>query len=82
MKSYRLAELIYAEVTGLKARPQIDFFFYFFGTVNPIVEDVRVRGDAAVKEEFFKQFQDSNGICTELVSFAGSSSRIFRENLM
>ncbi|TVU02281.1 hypothetical protein EJB05_52236 [Eragrostis curvula] len=48
MKSYRLSELSYAEVTGLKARPRIDFSS-IFSTVNPIVEDVRVRGDAAVK---------------------------------
>ncbi|OEL23449.1 Histidinol dehydrogenase, chloroplastic [Dichanthelium oligosanthes] len=49
MKSYRLSELSDAEVSGLKARPRIDFSS-IFGTVNPIVEDVRVRGDAAVKD--------------------------------
>ncbi|XP_066366387.1 histidinol dehydrogenase, chloroplastic-like isoform X2 [Miscanthus floridulus] len=48
MKSYRLSELSDAEFSGLKARPRIDFSS-IFGTVNPIVEDVRVRGDAAVK---------------------------------
>ncbi|KAG2545440.1 hypothetical protein PVAP13_9KG309471 [Panicum virgatum] len=49
MKSYRLSELSDAEVSGLKARPRIDFSS-IFGTVNPIVEDVRIRGDAAVKD--------------------------------
>ncbi|KAF0900598.1 hypothetical protein E2562_033120 [Oryza meyeriana var. granulata] len=49
MKSYRLSELSVAEVSGLKARPRIDFSS-IFGMVNPIVEDVRVRGDAAVKD--------------------------------
>ncbi|RLN42552.1 histidinol dehydrogenase, chloroplastic isoform X1 [Panicum miliaceum] len=49
MKSFRLSELSDAEVSGLKARPRIDFSS-IFGTVNPIVEDVRVRGDAAVKD--------------------------------
>ncbi|CAN6297552.1 unnamed protein product [Urochloa humidicola] len=49
MKSYRLSELSDAEVSSLKARPRIDFSS-IFGTVNPIVEDVRVRGDAAVKD--------------------------------
>ncbi|KAG2534746.1 hypothetical protein PVAP13_9NG080700 [Panicum virgatum] len=49
MKSYRLSELSDADLSGLKARPRIDFSS-IFGTVNPIVEDVRVRGDAAVKD--------------------------------
>jgi histidinol dehydrogenase len=49
MKSFRLSDLSDAEASGLKARPRIDFSS-IFGTVNPIVEDVRVRGDAAVKE--------------------------------
>ncbi|KAF7016396.1 hypothetical protein CFC21_030016 [Triticum aestivum] len=49
MKSYRLSDLSDAEVSGLKARPRIDFTS-IFSTVNPIVEDVRVRGDAAVKD--------------------------------
>ncbi|KAF0903655.1 hypothetical protein E2562_028365 [Oryza meyeriana var. granulata] len=48
MKSYRLSELSDAEVSGLKACPRIDFSI--FGMVNPIVEDVRVRGDVAVKD--------------------------------
>ncbi|XP_038987880.1 histidinol dehydrogenase, chloroplastic isoform X1 [Phoenix dactylifera] len=47
MKSYRLSELSHAEVEGLKARPRIDFTS-IFSTVNPIVDDVRIRGDAAV----------------------------------
>ncbi|CAL1402824.1 unnamed protein product [Linum trigynum] len=49
MKSYRLSELNRAEVDGLKARPRIDFSS-IFSVVNPIVDDVRTRGDAAVKE--------------------------------
>ncbi|KAK9096231.1 hypothetical protein Sjap_021728 [Stephania japonica] len=47
MKSYRLSELTQTEVDGLKARPRIDFSS-IFGIVNPIVDDVRNRGDAAV----------------------------------
>ncbi|KAJ6724101.1 HISTIDINOL DEHYDROGENASE HDH [Salix viminalis] len=49
MKSYRLSELSNAEVESLKARPRIDFSS-IFGTVNPIVDDVRQRGDDAVKD--------------------------------
>ncbi|XP_068656427.1 histidinol dehydrogenase, chloroplastic [Aristolochia californica] len=49
MKSYRISELNQVEVDSLKARPRIDFSS-IFSVVNPIVEDVRNRGDAAVKE--------------------------------
>ncbi|TQD77126.1 hypothetical protein C1H46_037330 [Malus baccata] len=49
MKSYRLSELSPPEVESLKARPRIDFSS-IFSTVNPIVDEVRKRGDAAVKE--------------------------------
>ncbi|KAF9617558.1 hypothetical protein IFM89_037370, partial [Coptis chinensis] len=49
MKSYKLSELTPTEVNGLKARPRIDFSS-IFSTVNPIVDDVRTRGDAAVIE--------------------------------
>ncbi|XP_059652855.1 histidinol dehydrogenase, chloroplastic-like isoform X2 [Cornus florida] len=49
MKSYRLSELTQAEVHNLKARPRIDFSS-IFNIVHPIVEDVRGRGDAAVKD--------------------------------
>ncbi|XP_021889782.1 histidinol dehydrogenase, chloroplastic [Carica papaya] len=49
MKSYRLSELTHAEVESLKARPRIDFSS-IFGTVQPIIDDVRNRGDAAVKQ--------------------------------
>ncbi|KAG6794247.1 hypothetical protein POTOM_003486 [Populus tomentosa] len=49
MKSYRLSELNNSEVESLKARPRIDFSS-IFGIVNPIVDDVRQRGDAAVKD--------------------------------
>ncbi|PAN16262.1 hypothetical protein PAHAL_3G049000 [Panicum hallii] len=65
MKSYRLSELSDAELRGLKARPRIDFSS-IFGTVNPIVEDVRVRGDAAVKdytEKFDKVTLDDVVVC-------------------
>ncbi|XP_047066866.1 histidinol dehydrogenase, chloroplastic isoform X2 [Lolium rigidum] len=61
MKSYRLSDLSDAEVSGLRARPRIDFTS-IFSTVNPIVEDVRVRGDAAVKdytEKFDKVLLDN-----------------------
>ncbi|KAJ1293320.1 hypothetical protein BS78_01G058900 [Paspalum vaginatum] len=54
MKSYRLSELSDAEVTGLKARPRIDFSS-IFGTVNPIVEDVRVRGER-LRSNFTEKF--------------------------
>ncbi|KAK9162488.1 hypothetical protein Syun_003390 [Stephania yunnanensis] len=47
MKSYRLSELTQTEVDKLKARPRIDFSS-IFSIVNPIVDDVRNRGDAAV----------------------------------
>ncbi|GMP71652.1 hypothetical protein CsSME_00029978 [Camellia sinensis var. sinensis] len=49
MKSYRLSELTKDELSGLKARPRIDFSS-IFTTVQPIVDDVRHRGDAAVKD--------------------------------
>ncbi|KAJ8758766.1 hypothetical protein K2173_000487 [Erythroxylum novogranatense] len=49
MKSYRLSELTHTEVESLKSRPRIDFTS-IFSTVNPIVDDVRSRGDAAVKD--------------------------------
>ncbi|XP_031405305.1 histidinol dehydrogenase, chloroplastic isoform X1 [Punica granatum] len=49
MKSYRLSELTHAEANSLKARPRIDFSS-IFGLVNPIVDDVHSRGDAAVKD--------------------------------
>ncbi|XP_002523482.2 histidinol dehydrogenase, chloroplastic isoform X2 [Ricinus communis] len=49
MKSYRLSELTRTEVDSLKARPRIDFSS-IFSIVNPIVDGVRSRGDAAVKE--------------------------------
>ncbi|XP_064981252.1 histidinol dehydrogenase, chloroplastic-like isoform X4 [Musa acuminata AAA Group] len=47
MKSYKLSELTHTEVDSLKARPPIDFSS-IFSVVNPIVDDVRCRGDAAV----------------------------------
>uniref|UniRef100_A0A5B7B5U4 Histidinol dehydrogenase, chloroplastic n=1 Tax=Davidia involucrata TaxID=16924 RepID=A0A5B7B5U4_DAVIN len=49
MKSYRLSELSQAELSTLKARPRIDFSS-IFNTVQPIVDDVRKRGDAAIKD--------------------------------
>ncbi|GAB2210544.1 hypothetical protein Drorol1_Dr00015812 [Drosera rotundifolia] len=49
MKSYRLSELSVEEVDRLKARPRIDFSS-IFSVVQPIVDDVHGRGDAAVKE--------------------------------
>lgn len=49
MKSYKLSELTQAQVNSLKARPRIDFSS-IFNLVNPIVDDVRSRGDAAVKD--------------------------------
>ncbi|XP_027114302.1 histidinol dehydrogenase, chloroplastic-like isoform X5 [Coffea arabica] len=47
MRSYRLSDLNQSEVDNLKARPRIDFSSIFS---VPIVDDVRGRGDAAVKE--------------------------------
>lgn len=59
MKSYKLSELSRAEVESLKARPRIDFSS-IFRMVNPIIDAVRGRGDAAVKESgllsFFSSF--------------------------
>ncbi|KAG7012571.1 Histidinol dehydrogenase, chloroplastic, partial [Cucurbita argyrosperma subsp. argyrosperma] len=49
MKSYKLSELNHDAVTSLKARPRIDFSS-IFGVVQPIVDDVRNRGDAAVRD--------------------------------
>ncbi|KAL9229072.1 hypothetical protein vseg_004586 [Gypsophila vaccaria] len=49
MKSYKLSELSLSEVDNLKSRPRIDFSS-IFGVVQPIVDDVRTRGDDAVKE--------------------------------
>ncbi|XP_010251784.1 PREDICTED: histidinol dehydrogenase, chloroplastic isoform X2 [Nelumbo nucifera] len=47
MKSYKLSELSQTEVDSLKARPRIDFSS-IFRVVQPIVDDVRSRGDGAV----------------------------------
>ncbi|KAK1315453.1 hypothetical protein QJS10_CPA06g00541 [Acorus calamus] len=49
MKSYKLSEMSLAEVEGLKARPRIDFSS-IFSVVNPIIDDVRSRGDQAVSD--------------------------------
>ncbi|PIN19139.1 Histidinol dehydrogenase [Handroanthus impetiginosus] len=49
MKSYKLSDLSRTEVDSLKARPRIDFSS-IFNVVQPIVDDIRSRGDAAVKE--------------------------------
>ncbi|MED6192344.1 hypothetical protein PIB30_009153 [Stylosanthes scabra] len=55
MKSYRLLELTDSELQSLKARPRVDFSSVFaVDNVNPIVDDVRTRGDAAVKEYIWK----------------------------
>ncbi|KAG4166347.1 hypothetical protein ERO13_A13G125500v2 [Gossypium hirsutum] len=48
MKSYKLPELSHVEVESLKARPRIDFSS-IFSVIQPIVDDVRSRGDAAVR---------------------------------
>ncbi|XP_074580131.1 histidinol dehydrogenase, chloroplastic isoform X2 [Curcuma longa] len=47
MKSYKLSDLTHNEVKSLKARPRIDFSS-IFSIVDPIVDDVRCRGDASV----------------------------------
>lgn len=49
MKFYKLSELPVAEVDKLKARPRIDFSSVF-EIVQPIIDDVRSRGDDAVKD--------------------------------
>ncbi|GMH22407.1 hypothetical protein Nepgr_024250 [Nepenthes gracilis] len=49
MKSYKLSELTLVELNSLKARPRIDFSS-IFSLVQPIVDDVRSRGDDAVKD--------------------------------
>ncbi|XP_051121302.1 histidinol dehydrogenase, chloroplastic isoform X2 [Andrographis paniculata] len=53
MKSYKLSDLSATEVDSLKARPRIDFSS-IFGVVQPIVDDIRSRGDAAVKDYTFR----------------------------
>ncbi|XP_073274639.1 histidinol dehydrogenase, chloroplastic isoform X1 [Primulina huaijiensis] len=49
MKTYKLSDLTRTEVDSLKARPRIDFSSIFV-VVQPIVDDIRSRGDAAVKD--------------------------------
>lgn len=49
MKSYGLSELSKTEVDSLKARPCVDFSS-IFSKVQPIVDHVCNRGDAAVSE--------------------------------
>ncbi|XP_042062863.1 histidinol dehydrogenase, chloroplastic-like isoform X2 [Salvia splendens] len=49
MKSYKLADLSRTEVDSLKSRPRIDFSS-IFNVVQPIVDDIRSKGDAAVKD--------------------------------
>ncbi|KAL6495774.1 Histidinol dehydrogenase, chloroplastic [Orobanche gracilis] len=49
MTSYKLSDLSKTEVESLKARPRIDFQSVF-NVVQPIIDDVRSRGDAAVKD--------------------------------
>ncbi|XP_075501992.1 histidinol dehydrogenase, chloroplastic isoform X2 [Primulina tabacum] len=49
MKTYKLSDLTRTEVDCLKTRPRIDFSS-IFGVVQPIVDDIRSRGDAAVKD--------------------------------
>ncbi|KAL3629930.1 Histidinol dehydrogenase, chloroplastic [Castilleja foliolosa] len=53
MKSYKLSDLSRTEVDSLKARPRIDFRS-IFDVVQPIIDDVRSRGDAAVKDYTMK----------------------------
>ncbi|RLM99433.1 histidinol dehydrogenase, chloroplastic isoform X1 [Panicum miliaceum] len=62
MKSYRLSELSDAELRGLKARPRIDFSS-IFSTVNPIVEDVRVRAMLLLRKKFDKVTLDDVVVC-------------------
>ncbi|CAI5502710.1 unnamed protein product [Closterium sp. Naga37s-1] len=49
LRVFRLADLAEDDVAQLLTRPRIDFSS-IFSTVGPIVEDVRQRGDEAVKE--------------------------------
>ncbi|KAM7263554.1 hypothetical protein ACFE04_001237 [Oxalis oulophora] len=49
MKSYSLSELTPIQVDALKSRPRIDFTS-IFSIVQPIVDDVRTRGDSAVTD--------------------------------
>lgn len=56
LKAYKLSQLSAVELNNLKARPRIDFSS-IFKTVNPIVEDVRSRGDAAVLD-YTSRFDD------------------------
>ncbi|KAJ6825782.1 histidinol dehydrogenase, chloroplastic isoform X1 [Iris pallida] len=67
MKSYRLSELSRDEVSGLRARPRIDFTA-IFGIVKPIVNDVQSRGDAAVVDYTSKFDKVALDNVVELVS--------------
>ncbi|CAL8467003.1 g6539 [Coccomyxa elongata] len=49
LKTYKASELSTADLLALTARPRIDFTS-ILDTVAPIVDDVRRRGDAAVKD--------------------------------
>eukprot|EP00897_Mesotaenium_endlicherianum_P009596 jgi/Mesen1/8665/ME000504S08106 len=49
LRTFRMVDLPEDELRVLLARPRIDFSS-IYKTVEPIVEDVRVRGDAAVKD--------------------------------
>ncbi|KAF3321641.1 Histidinol dehydrogenase [Carex littledalei] len=67
MKSYKLCDLNDTEINGLKSRPRIDFSS-IFSTVTPIVDDVRTRGDEAVKDYTAKFDKVALDSIVELVS--------------
>lgn len=63
LRTFRLADLSHTEVQGLLARPRIDLS-QILGVVEPIVDDVRRRGDDAVRE-YTKKF---DGVDLELLT--------------
>ncbi|EIE26673.1 histidinol dehydrogenase [Coccomyxa subellipsoidea C-169] len=70
LKTYKASELSTGDLLALTARPRIDFTS-ILDTVTPIVEDVRKRGDAAVKE-FTARFDgvDLSSVCVPIEELA------------
>eukprot|EP00793_Prasinoderma_coloniale_P002078 PRCOL_00002586-RA len=68
LPSYRLSELSEEEVAKLLQRPRIDFTS-IFGRVQPIVDDVGARGDAAVAD-YTSKFDgvDLDAVCVPVSS--------------
>ena len=70
MKTYTYKDLPRKKSTALTRRPKMDFASVF-GTVQPILDDVESRGDAAIKE-YTKKF---DGVDLESVAMNPDLSR-------